>query len=340
MKKIYPLFFIVFLITISMNAQIHSLTKAANEPVSGDVERSKGFDSTSTLPRNTGAGQVWNFTSLASNTTNVITSTYTTPASVAGGTAYPTATLAKTDGTNSEFYLSGASQFEMLGMKQASMSLTFTNTAVMAVWPINSGYNNSDVIAGNISITFTTFPLSGNFSGNSNVNASGSGTIQLPGGITFTNCLQVKSTQTLNASFLMGLLTATLNTTNYQYYDASQKFPVLTMNTFAVKTATASYNYTVTAVSINNDIFTGINEHSLSNPFSFYPNPVSDFLTIELMNNEPVGIEIINPIGQIVLSEKFTEARGTIAVGALSPGIYFVKTISGNKSSVKKLIKN
>jgi Concanavalin A-like lectin/glucanases superfamily/Secretion system C-terminal sorting domain len=64
-----------------------------------------------------------------------------------------------------------------------------------------------------------------------------------------------------------------------------------------------------------------------------YPNPVSDVLTIE--NIDEQGVEIVNILGQVILSEKAT-TRTTFNIQHLESGVYFVKTGGQTVRFIKK----
>jgi Concanavalin A-like lectin/glucanases superfamily/Secretion system C-terminal sorting domain len=64
-----------------------------------------------------------------------------------------------------------------------------------------------------------------------------------------------------------------------------------------------------------------------------YPNPVSDILTIENIDRQ--DLEIVNILGQIVLSEKAT-MRTTFNIEHLQSGVYFVKTGGQTVRFIKK----
>ena len=96
MKKIY-ITLLSGLFIGQLSAQ--TITQAANEPVSGDVSSYKGYDSTGVVPKNTGAGVSWNFSSYTINTTTT-SSTYTTASSVPAATNFPGATKAEDQGGN------------------------------------------------------------------------------------------------------------------------------------------------------------------------------------------------------------------------------------------------
>ncbi|PQB08977.1 hypothetical protein BST83_01090 [Polaribacter filamentus] len=69
--------------------------------------------------------------------------------------------------------------------------------------------------------------------------------------------------------------------------------------------------------------------------FSIYPNPVSTILTIESFETLD-SIKIINALGMEVLKTTNT----ALNISHLPTGLYFVKISAGNKSAVKKIIKN
>ena len=113
MKKIYLSFFTIAL-AFTATAQL-SLTKAFNEPTLGNVNTQKGYDTTSVIPKTTGTGQTWNFSSLTTNTVTEVT-TYITPASTASAALFPLATLAEDDGSGQyNYWRSTATNFELLG---------------------------------------------------------------------------------------------------------------------------------------------------------------------------------------------------------------------------------
>lgn len=341
MKKLYTLFLAFVLSAPVIKAQSLSLTQAGYEPTVGDFERRKSYDTTTAVPRNTGTNQTWNFTSLASNTVQATTFSYVSPSSVPSATAYAGCTLVRTDGSNNEFFKSTATQYELLGSKQSSVTLTFTNSAINAVWPVNYGYTNTDAFGGTAKIT-STITLNGPVNGSVTTSATGTGTLQLPNGITLNNCLQIKSELNGVASFtiLFTPLTATLSTTSYNYYHASYKFPVLTVNTTAITTPTAALNSKNTTVSVNNDVFAGINEFTMDNLVTVYPNPATDFIHVAFNTNQEAKIEIYNQLGQTVLTEIVAAEGKNIRISHLNSGVYFLRTTIGNKTVVKKMIKD
>ena len=338
MKKLYTLILFAFLFSGATKAQV-TLTQAFNEPIVGETEYRKAFDSTTTLPNTAGTAQVWNFTTLASNTTAVAANTYTTPSSVSGGTNYPTATIAQSVAGNNTFFKSSTNLYEMQGLGSSTLALTFTNTAIIASWPVNFSYSNTDPVAGTLTSSFG----SGTFTGTIVTTAPGSGTLQLPNAITLNNCLQVKSRLNINATITTTLfpINATITITSYQYYSSTEKFPALTVTN--TKLSSAVLNNNATTISINNNVFAGINELTFDNAYSVYPNPTSGQFNVALTNGkaENVSVEILNQFGQSIKKENLgngSNINSTINTSGFNSGVYFVRTTMGNRSSVKKLI--
>ncbi|MGZ3898955.1 MAG: T9SS type A sorting domain-containing protein [Bacteroidia bacterium] len=325
MKKIYVTLFLIT-VTFCSNAQL-TLTKAFNEPVIGDLYVKAQFDTVGTIPKNTGAGQLWNYSTLTPvNFTE--TSTYTTVASVPNGSLFPGATLAENQGgTNYTMYKSTGSNFEVQGINNPGAAVNFSNTGIFAIWPIAFGYNNTDIASGS-----STGSVISTINATVNVNAAGTGTIMLPGGVVINNVLQV--IQTITVSQSTGTMSGTFVQKHYDYYSGSQKFPVLSLE---YKTQ-GGFN-----AFINKNVVTGVASNEFKNEFNVYPNPVKDVLTISLNNNSnlPVSITLTNLVGQVVKAVSLgseSNINSLINVADLSKGVYLVNIKTGTSSSVKKVI--
>lgn len=78
----------------------------------------------------------------------------------------------------------------------------------------------------------------------------------------------------------------------------------------------------------------------IMSPISFrlYPNPSNGILYIELPeNNSNVSIEIINPIGQVVLQGILSEALNKIDIPLMN-GMYYLKLTQAGKSHLERII--
>lgn len=87
-------------------------------------------------------------------------------------------------------------------------------------------------------------------------------------------------------------------------------------------------------------------ENELIQNFSVYPNPATDVANVEFssVNNQAVKLEIVNPMGQVVIAEviQANNGKNKVLIGTqdLTNGVYFVKVISGGTQQVKRLVVN
>jgi len=337
MKKF--LLFLSIIISVTYNAQSLVLTQAANEPVIGDTNRTHILDTTafsSGLPNSvSGSSAVWNFQAL-NTTTALITSAYVSTTAVSSSSNYAGSNIVQVQGGLNTFYKSVSSpttQTEFMGISSSSLTMNFTNTAIMAKYPVSFGSTITDNFSGSF-----TFSISGNANGNVTTTADGTGTLNLCDGITLTNVLRVKSVQnvTLTSGFFP---VGTMKQTIYNYYHASEKYPILNISYTSV--ALTGQTATVTgAVSGNNNVFVvGIRENSLSDSqISTYPNPTSDILHINLTSSlKPSEIIIYTQLGQIAQRNGYSNE---INISNLSPGIYFIEVKTNSGTARKKFIKN
>ncbi len=333
MKKIYISFlFFASALQIS-NAQL-SLTKAANEPIVGDVYNTQTYDSTTVIPKNTGTNQSWNFNTFTQQPA-YSNNTYTTVASTPSASIYPGSTLAEDQGGgNYTFFKVTATNYELSGIQSPATVINFSNTGVAAVWPVNFGYSMTDGFGGSTTTTVTSA-----ISGSITVNASGTGTITMPGGLLLTNCLQV--IQSLNYTLTVGSSTQTIVKETYDYYHSSNKFPVLTIKYKTQTTGTVvSKSYDV---EVNTAVVAGITTNQLNNEFSIFPNPAHETINVFLTNNSnlPVSANLTNMLGQIVITENLGNdnlIRGSLNVSALPKGLYFMNVKADEMITIKKII--
>lgn len=347
MKKIY-LLFSAFALSVGVQAQV-TLTKAANEPASGEIQSKKQFDSVGVVPKNTGSGLNWNFNAFTINS-GTAASVYTTAASVPSSSLFPNATLAELASSGDITYWKSATtpttQFELHGIyNPLGLEFNFSsNPLIAAVWPVSFGDNMTNVASGTVS----AFSQTGTVNSTLTVNGAGSGTVVVPGNVTYTNVLQIKTTQTLNA--LVGTFPTSISinvqSTNYTYYNGSQKYPLVEVN-YEKTTQTSAAGPTVSTTAkiyLNSNIVTtGINEMNFDANFTMYPNPAKDIISVNLSNsnNAKGKVEIYNELGKVVRLVELgndTSIKTTIPVTDLKAGVYFVKINLGDRTTTKKLI--
>lgn len=336
MKKITTL----SLFLISLTSWSQTLTQANNEPVAGDIERTVALDTSgylTSLPINvTGPNSNWNFNKLKT-ASNPALSAYTTPSAVPEASAYPTCNLVQDDGGFYTFLKSVSTpttRTELLGFNLAVGTVSLSNTAITAVYPIAAGSTFSDNASGTLTFSGTTYPITGKVS----YTADGTGTLTLADGFVFKNVIRLKSTQNFTAS-LLGFPLAELNSTSYTYYDMSQKFPVLSIDYQAFgfigsASVTPSYRGSSSA-------FTGIRAEQMNNTvLQVYPNPAGESLQVMLPETgTPVRLRIFDANGRLVKEESLASGLNTLDVSELSAGIYQVVADGDRLHSSTKLVR-
>jgi len=85
----------------------------------------------------------------------------------------------------------------------------------------------------------------------------------------------------------------------------------------------------------------GINESiKTESNIKIYPNPTSDKFTIEIDNqNISYNLEILNTLGQVILTKKIINPIEQIDLTGQPAGVYFVKLQSISNAIIKKIIK-
>ena len=134
---------------------------------------------------------------------------------------------------------------------------------------------------------------------------------------------------------------------SYQWYVEGDALAGETSTTY-VATYFGNYNCRVTKIATgcfkkSNIIYVGIickeENNTVENTFSIFPNPSSDFITIETDFSTEKTIYLTNAIGQIVQTIITSENTITINLNTISSGIYFIKMEDGINSVTQKFIK-
>lgn len=72
---------------------------------------------------------------------------------------------------------------------------------------------------------------------------------------------------------------------------------------------------------------------------NLYPNPLKNTLIIELDNEANADLLIVNSVGEEVMNRQALDGRVEINTSDLTPGVYFVKIISGTTIVTRKVLK-
>ena len=338
MKLLFTLFLFLF---CSLTASSQTLTQLFNEPIQGDEQRSVRLDTSLMSPITTlsisGQNVNWDF-SLLKTASDPILSVFTSTVAVPSATDYPGCTLVQDD-NGSYTYIKSVStpttRTELLGLTLQGSVVNLTNSAIAAVYPISFASTFSDNVGGTAVFTGSTLPLSGRVS----YTADGTGTLTLADGFVYKNVLRVKSVQTFTATYLF-LPVVNVRRISYDYYDASLKFPVLTINyqTFdflGQGTTAASYRG-------NSLSFTGISKETKSSQAAISPNPSTGKFLIGCNPNSAGNIVVTDVAGKIVLQKQYESGTGVteIDLSAVATGMYILHLNSGTEHTSAKLFKN
>ena len=93
-------------------------------------------------------------------------------------------------------------------------------------------------------------------------------------------------------------------------------------------------------------IVTGIEQTAINLAISAYPNPTTDYLTLQVdvlttLNIHAMSYQLYDMNGKILQSKKITGNDTIIIMSNLVPSTYFVRVIEGNKEvKTFKIIKN
>jgi hypothetical protein len=101
------------------------------------------------------------------------------------------------------------------------------------------------------------------------------------------------------------------------------------------------WGYSAKASAMLYDFPLGYSEAS-NTSLSLYPNPASNFLTIDmnLLGNSEKRIDVINPNGVIILTKKTNNSKLFIDINDFPDGLYFLNVISCKITYLKKFVKN
>jgi len=331
MKKIYVPFLLAFLFNLNTQAQL-TLTKATNEPVVGDVNITKNFDTVTVFPKTSGTGQSWNFSNLTANTSTE-TFTYTTVAASPSPAAFSNASLAQTRGGNEwDFMKSNASTFEyacmIFGPNDAAV---FSDNGILYNWPISYNSTHTDQFAA----TETNGTNTATWNGTITSIANGSGTITMPGGGIYTNCLMIK--RTINITIASASSTTQVTLKDYEFWSSGFKFPLVTGQYESSITGTVVTNKPPSFWLNTAALPVGLKENAISTfDFNVYPNPANTEVNIGLNKDlKDYQIEVIDLAGKVLIR---AENTSKLNVSALERGFYFITVKNDHLSARRSLI--
>ncbi len=340
------------LLGINLFAQGPVITSSYNPSV-GDNLLFKNADTTNVLPGSGGANVTWNFTGI-NLSSNIGTMSWISPTGMPYSTYYPTANLAATQTGESSiiYWQKTGNMFGWLGQADSGSSgLTLIRT-----------YNN-------VGIPYFHYPMS--YGGTTYVdsvrfyktagsnwnhyyeiitqNADGWGTINLPGGVSYSNVVRVRYYVAGLDSLSTGGL-GFISEYRYEWFRSGYKFPVfqiITQLEYIMGVGVSGYKevrYTTTNVPI------GIRNISEAVPSKYllsqnYPNPFNPTTNIryQITKSDFVSLKVFDIMGREIstlVNEKQNVGtyEATFDASNLSSGEYFYRLSAGDFSDTKKLM--
>lgn len=326
---------LLFMLGISgiLSAQI-TLTKAANDPVSGDT--ANNYTVTGTVDNSAlGANVTFSNGGLTQGTASP--TAYSTP-SAAEMTTFPGSTIKMISGATTIFYKSSASKLEITGVINPEATLNFAvDNGTYMNYPTVFGITQNDTAKGN----FTSSVANGLFSGTMITVADAHGTLII-GGKTYTNVLRVKFSQNfgLFAPFDITYSNAigTFTNTAYAYYDASHRYALLTSTTGNISVPILGINQSTSSALALNETFLAVTDTARKESFAVYPNPAQDYIGFKGNMEKYTTANIYSLDGKLI---KTTDLKsGKVQISELPTANYFIQ-VSGNdtKTETVKFIK-
>lgn len=309
-----------------------TLTKAANDPVSGNVVNNVVLN---TPVDNSPVGSPVNFSNPNATAGAAVSNTYSA-LTATELTSFPTGTIKHDDGNGTIiYYKQNPTTLEIVGIANTTATINLTaNPPTAITYPTSYLSSFSDTTSGSTSYNGTNLNLSGTVT--SNAEAFGILTI---GATTYPNVLKVKIVINLNIT-LSGfpINVGTAQNTMYLYYDNLKRYPILTSTSGSIVAPAAGVNQSFSGAQALASTFLSANDVEASKlSFSFYPNPTTDFVNFkgDLKNFDEYSI--ITPEGKLIKREKLKGS--SIDVNDLGSGVYFINLESSKEKQSFRIIK-
>ncbi len=333
MKKIYS----AFLILCSGAALQAQLTQTNNAPAAGDKFELYHCDSVTTNPGASGANALWNFSGVT--TFSTLLRSYTVQA--VNTSTYPSAPLALASANNDIAYLASSSGSLLyyggnIAVGAITGGLTYTNPAVYASYPMSLNTSSSSPITG--SLVIPALAATGTFSGSSTTVADGTGTINLPGSVSYNDAVRVVTSQTLYIT--TSLANATVTQVNYNYYSPTVRAPLFSISSstaviggFFASTTTQTM---VTRLKSPQTVTVGIAENMVNAPvFDVYPNPSVSQVNFVTNSAEAAQVSIFDITGKLIEKQNLNDGKVKLDVSSYNKGLYLYVITSGNNKTLK-----
>ncbi|GEP49533.1 hypothetical protein FNO01nite_02050 [Flavobacterium noncentrifugens] len=291
-----------------------------------------------------GANMNWNFSQLTAVGTSEVHTVAPTAEELVTylnttAVTVTTATLGSDDFSNKIFSRTSGTTVSITGANTSQIELIYdTDNATLGNFPLNYGFTNSDGISGTYN---ATGGYSGSFTGNSTtaVDAYGILTVNVGSTPAATHITRLKTTQTISLDYLFFSNVGTVTQTTYSYYKngSPMSVPVFRSTHTNINVPLMQIDYTTDSLeSFEAQLNTSDFEVS---GFSIAPNPATDFVTIQMKNNEIIrNLKIVDVNGRIIIESNPIE--NTLDLSQLQKGTYFAQIKTDSGTFAKKIIKN
>lgn len=338
MKKIILLSIVFFCAYLSAYTQPVLTAKDIN-PAAGDVIIQQTAKVKGVKTGKTGANIVWDYSKLK-DSSKADTSFFVKPSATPYASAFSSSNLAGYSSSAKGiyvYYITSKNSLLVLGDAVKKTKTKWTPGYRPIAYPFTYGTTFFDAST----VTSSTSTFTYNYI--DTVKATGYGTLKLPGGRTFGNVLQSKTTTVI--TYVVSGQTITSTTYSVNYYAKGYHYPLLTISLDATNQV-EDISYTDNAVPVANEIpYEAENDIAVNNKqvFTIYPNPAASAFTISgkaLNGKSIVQIEINDMSGKNVFIKKTNIiASRAIDCSLLKAGVYMVRIqMNDGSEMLQKLV--
>jgi len=333
-------------ISASFIGNTQTMTQA-NEPTVGLSQNMFLCDSfTVNLAGVTGPSAIWDFTGLTGipNQTRLVKAE--DPSTTTNAADFASSTLAITvESSMNSFLTSTATERVSQGFTFYEQSLGDVlvqfngDPETVVTYPFSEGDVLTDNFAGSLFFNLAG-PQTSLVTGNVTATVDGTGTLNLPFGVSLTNVLRYNITDTsfTTVPFLNEL---EIIRNQYEYYDfANSLLPVLTISKLTVQAPGATEPITEFSLVLSanaTEEFLAIEEGVIEN-LSIFPNPAENEITINGEFSENAFVSIVDASGKLIIAQAIQNAT-KIDISDFNNGSYTLRVVDGNITATEVLIK-
>lgn len=314
------------------SAQI-TLTKAANDPIIGDIVDNNLVNGTVDNTA-TGANATFSNGGLTMGAASQVIYSAPTAAEISN---YPGSNLKMVDGTTTIYYKTSATKLEITGIinPQATLNFNQDNGTYISYPTTYSQTTQSDTVQG----LFTSSIANGFVKGTIAYQADAYGTL-IVAGKTYNNVLRVKFTQNIGLYSPIDITFSnplgSFTNVAYSYYDANHRYALLSSTNGTLSVPAFGINQTTATAQVLSETFLAVSNAMKKANFAIYPNPAQDFIGFKGDVDNYSTAKIYSLDGKLI---KTSDVRsGNIQVSDLPPASYFIE-IDGKKAEDKQHMK-